>query len=154
MAKSSASSLSKSVQDYLKVIFELEQAGEEASTMKVCASLNHIKPASVTGMFKHLAQLELVRYIPYSGVQLTNQGKHHACKVLRAHRLLELYLVHKIGFTPDQVHTEAEALEHVISDEFIACIDLLLGAPQVGVHGEPIPQLTSNIQPQRFEGAS
>ena len=140
MAKFQLYSQSPAVQDYLKAILILQEAGLEASTSKVCAYLNHV-PASATGMFKRLAELDLVTYTPYSGVHLTPAGDQLARKVLRAHRLLELYLVQRVGFEADQVHREAEAMEHAISDEFIDRIDTLLGAPRVGVHGESIPQL-------------
>ena len=143
MTKFKSTPPSTSVQDYLKAILILQEAGVEASTSKVCATIGHV-PASVTGMFKRLAELNLVTYTPYNGVRLTPTGEQLARKVLRAHRLLELYLVQQVGFEANQVHSEAEAMEHAISDEFIDRINVLLGAPRVGVHGESIPQ--PNIQ--------
>jgi len=127
----------------LKAILILHEAGVEASTSRVCAYLNHV-PASATKMFKRLAELGWVAYTPYSGVRLSPTGEQLARKMLRAHRLLELYLVQQMGFEADQVHREAEAMEHAISDEFIDRIDTLLGCPQIGLHGESIPQ--PNIQ--------
>ena len=141
MAKSHGFPVSRATQDYLKAIYTLQHERGSASTNDLCARLGHIKPASVTGMCKRLAELGLVDYTPYNGVRLTQQGELHARKVIRAHRLLELYLVQVIGFSADKVHPEAEAMEHAISDEFMTRIETILGNPNVGVHGEPIPQL-------------
>ena len=144
MTKNSDVPVSRAVQDYLKAIYALQNACGCANTNDLCARLRHIKPASVTGMCKRLAILGLVDYTPYNGVRLTQQGEWHACKVIRAHRLLELYLMHVMGFAANQVHPEAEAMEHAISDEFIERIAVILGEPDIGAHGEPIPQ-----QPQQ-----
>ncbi|NJM40008.1 MAG: metal-dependent transcriptional regulator [Anaerolineae bacterium] len=137
MTKFDRSPLSRATQDYLKAIFALQSSCGNACTNDLCARLGHLKPASVTEMCKRLAQLGLVDYTPYNGVHLTPQGEQQARKVIRAHRLLELYLVQVMGFTADRVHPEAEAMEHAISDEFLTRLETILGHPSVGVHGEP-----------------
>lgn len=143
MTKFKSCPISRATQDYLKAIFALQSHHGSASTNELCARLGCIKPASVTGMCKRLAELGLVDYTPYSGVRLTQQGERQARRVIRAHRLLELYLVQVLGFAVDRVHPEAEVLEHAISDEFLTRLETLLGYPSVGVHGEPIPQAAS-----------
>ena len=141
MTKSTAFPISRATQDYLKAIYALQQTHGDAGTNELCARLSDIKPASVTGMCKRLAELGLIEHKPYHGVRLTVQGEHLARKVIRAHRLIELYLVRVMGFEPDKVHREAEAMEHAISDEFIERIAAILDEPEIGTHGEPIPQL-------------
>ncbi len=146
MTKNSDVRVSRAVQDYLKAIYALQTACGCANTNDLCARLRHIRPASVTGMCKRLAELGLVHYTPYNGVRLTQLGEWYARKVIRAHRLLELYLVQVMGFAPNQVHSEADAMEHAISDEFIERIAVILGEPEIGAHGEPIPQQPSQLQ--------
>lgn len=139
MTKNDLRPISRATQGYLKAIYTLQNACGSASTNNLCARLGHVKPASVTGMCQRLAKLGLVDYTPYNGVRLTPLGAFHALRVIRAHRLLELYLVQVIGFSAENVHPEAERMEHAISDEFLARIETILGNPPVGVHGEPIP---------------
>ena len=146
MTKSTAFPISRAIQDYLKAIYTLQQTRGDAGTNQLCARLSDIKPASVTGMCKRLAELGLIEHKPYHGVRLTAQGEHLARKVIRAHRLIELYLVQVMGFEPDKVHREAEAMEHAISDEFIERIADILGEPQIGAHGEPIPQIEELVK--------
>ena len=146
MTKSTAFPISRAIQDYLKAIYTLQQTRGDAGTNQLCARLSDIKPASVTGMCKRLAELGLIEHKPYHGVRLTAHGEHLARKVIRAHRLIELYLVQVMGFEPDKVHREAEAMEHAISDEFIERIAAILGEPQIGAHGEPIPQIEELVK--------
>ena len=137
--------LSPPTEDYLKTIYliqERESAG--ASTNAIAAALQ-VTPASVTGMIKKLAELKLVRHTPYQGVELTRSGEKIALEVVRHHRLLELYLFEALGYTWDEVHAEADALEHVISEEFEDRIAARLGNPVVDPHGDPIPAKDGTI---------
>jgi len=132
--------LTNSVQDYLKHIYELTEDGQSASTNALAAELR-IKPASVTGMVQKLAAAKpaLVEYQKHQGVTLTHEGKRAALEVIRHHRLLETWLVRTLGYTWDEVHDEAERLEHVISEDFEHRIAAALGHPSRDPHGEPIP---------------
>jgi DtxR family transcriptional regulator, Mn-dependent transcriptional regulator len=130
--------LSEAVQDYLKAIYKLQQAGGVVSTSALAEAMGVAAP-SATGMVKRLAGLKLVRHSPYRGVLLTKTGQKMALEVLRHHRLLELYLAEALGYSWDKVHEEAERLEHVISEEFEEKIFLALGRPTRDPHGEPIP---------------
>ncbi len=131
---------STSIQDYLKRIYELTECGEAASTNDLARELN-IKPASVTGMIQKLAaeQPALVEYQKHQGVTLTPTGKKAALEVIRHHRLLETWLVQTLGYSWDEVHEEAERLEHVISEGFERRIAAALGNPTRDPHGELIP---------------
>jgi DtxR family Mn-dependent transcriptional regulator len=130
--------LSESQEDYLKQIFLLGGEGHRVSTQDLARRLR-VKPASVTEMVGRLAQLGLVEHAPYRGVQLSDAGRRVALEMLRHHRLLETYLVEALGYTWDQVHEEAERLEHVISERFEARIAEVMGHPTHDPHGDPIP---------------
>jgi DtxR family Mn-dependent transcriptional regulator len=132
--------LTTSTQDYLKHIYELTTSGESASTNDLSERLN-VKPASVTNMVQKLASAEpaLVEYQKHQGVMLTNEGKKAALKVIRHHRLLETWLVETLGYSWDEVHEEAERLEHVISEDFERRIAAAMGHPLRDPHGELIP---------------
>ncbi len=130
--------LTVAVQDYLKAIYALESAGERATTSALAARMRVSAP-SATAMTKRLAELELVERAPYRGVALTDEGRLRALEVLRHHRLLELYLVNRLGLSLDEVHAEAELLEHALSEELEAKIDAELGFPTHDPHGDPIP---------------
>jgi DtxR family transcriptional regulator, Mn-dependent transcriptional regulator len=130
--------LTVAVQDYLKAIYALESAGERATTSALAARMGVSAP-SATAMTKRLAELELVERAPYRGVALTDEGRLRALEVLRHHRLLELYLVNRLGLSLDEVHAEAELLEHALSEELEAKIDAELGFPTHDPHGDPIP---------------
>jgi DtxR family transcriptional regulator, Mn-dependent transcriptional regulator len=136
--KKSAST--QSVQDYLKRIYELTEGGSPASTNDLARELK-IKPASVTGMIQKLAAEKpaLVEYQKHQGVTLTSVGKRAALEVIRHHRLLETWLVQTLGYSWDEVHEEAERLEHVISEDFERRIAAALGNPTRDPHGELIP---------------
>lgn len=137
--------LSEAVEDYLKTIYSLRAelppaAGEPARvTTTALASRLGVAPGSVTGMMKKLAEHGLVTHTPYHGVELTATGEHIALELVRHHRLIELYLTHIVGFTWDEVHEQADALEHAISEEFEDRIAAALGDPTVDPHGDPIP---------------
>jgi len=136
--------LSESVQDYLKAIYSLRHENERATTNALAARLN-VTAASVTGMLKKLAELKLVLYEPYQGATLTPAGEKIALEVIRHHRLIELYLTEAMGYSWDQVHAEADRLEHAISEEFEDRLSILLGHPTVDPHGDPIPTKSGEI---------
>jgi len=131
---------STSTQDYLKRIYELTECGLPATTNDLARELN-IKPASVTGMVQKLAaeRPALVEYQKHQGVTLTLAGKKAALEVIRHHRLLETWLVQTLGYSWDEVHEEAERLEHVISEDFERRIAAALGNPTRDPHGDLIP---------------
>jgi len=130
--------LTVAVQDYLKGIYALESAGERVTTSALAGRMGVSAP-SATAMTKRLAELGLVERSPYRGVALTEDGRRGALEVLRHHRLLERYLVDRLGLSLDQVHAEAELLEHALSEELEAKIDAELGFPTQDPPGDPIP---------------
>jgi DtxR family transcriptional regulator, Mn-dependent transcriptional regulator len=129
-----------STQDYLKHIYELTEKGESASTNAIAQKLN-ISAPSVTGMIQKLAAEKpaLVEYQKHQGVTLTREGRKAALEVIRHHRLLEAWLVQTLGYSWDEVHEEAERLEHVISEDFERRIAAAMGNPTRDPHGELIP---------------
>ena len=131
---------SDTVEDYLKVIYKLSVENERVGTGQIADALA-VSPASVTDMFQRLANEEppMLDYIKHQGVALTDEGQKVALEILRHHRLLELFLHEILGYSWDQVHTEADRLEHVISEYFEERVAAVLGDPQRGLHGEPIP---------------
>ncbi len=130
--------LSASIQDYLKEIYKLGSAGDRVST-NALAERQRVSPASASGMVKKLAALGLAEHTPYRGVALTEAGELVALEVIRHHRLLELYLAETLGIGVDDVHAEADRLEHVLSEELESRIDKALGFPTHDPHGDPIP---------------
>ena len=130
--------LTVAVQDYLKAIYALESVGERVTTSALAARMGVSAP-SATAMTKRLAELGLVERAPYRGVSLTAEGRLGALEVLRHHRLLERYLVDRLGLSLDEVHVEADRLEHALSEELEAKIDAELGYPTHDPHGDPIP---------------
>ncbi len=131
-------SLSQSVEDYLKVIYVLETEGQGATTNNIAEMLN-VSSASVTNMLKRLAGLNFIDHQSYKGATLTDAGRKIALEILRHHRLLELYLKEVMGYSWDEVHDEAEKLEHHISEQFEDKIAELLNHPTHDPHGDPIP---------------
>jgi DtxR family Mn-dependent transcriptional regulator len=140
--------LTISIQDYLKNIYELTENGETASTNALAKKLD-VKPASVTGMVQKLASSKpaLVEYQKHQGVTLTKDGKRAALEVIRHHRLLEAWLVQTLGYSWDEVHEEAERLEHVISEDFERRIAAAMGDPVRDPHGELIPTADLKMPP-------
>jgi len=132
------------IEDYLKTVYLLREREGAATTTAIAAALG-VTPASVTGMIKKLAELKLVRHMPYQGVELTKSGEKIALEMVRHHRLLELFLFEALGYAWDEVHAEADALEHVISEEFEERIAARLGNPTVDPHGDPIPTKDGTI---------
>ena len=128
------------MENYLKAILQLAGTSnsEWVSTGQLAASLG-VSPGTVTSMLKTLSEGGLASYKPYEGVCLTKAGRTIALRVLRRHRLLELFLVKTLSLTWDQVHAEAENMEHSVSDMLIERIDEFLGRPETDPHGDPIP---------------
>ena len=126
------------VEDYLKVIFELEAAGGVAGTNEIAAALN-IAPASVSGMIRRLAEHGLIAHERYRGARLTRSGRRAALRTIRRHRVIESYLTVALGYQWNHVHDEAERLEHAASDELIDRMAAAIGEPSIDPHGAPIP---------------
>jgi DtxR family Mn-dependent transcriptional regulator len=135
-----SASLTFSEQDYLKTIYELTADGDPATTNAIAARLG-ISAASVTGMLQKMATVNpaLVTYKKHQGVHLTASGRRAALEIIRHHRLLETWLVQTLGYSWDEVHREAEQLEHVMSEDMEKRIASALGNPERDPHGEPIP---------------
>src|SRR5438552_5173690 len=130
--------LTEAIQDYLRAVYLLGEQGERVAVTALAKRL-HVSPASASAMVKKLAALELAEHAPYRGVTLTPAGERVALEVIRHHRLLELYLAETLGLHVDDVHDEADKLEHVLSDELEEQIDRALGFPTHDPHGAPIP---------------
>ncbi len=138
------SPLSQAIEDYIKAIYMLDQSEHPVTTTGLAERLD-VAPASVTNMIKRLSRLRLVRYTPYHGVELTEAGQRVALEVIRHHRLLELYLSKHLGVSLDQVHSEADRLEHVISEDLEEKIAGALGQPDLDPHGDPIPTREGSV---------
>ena len=132
------------VEDYLKVIYELERSGGSAATNEIAQRLA-IAPASVSGMIRRLADQGLLEHERYRGVRLTDDGRRVALRMIRRHRVIEAYLTQSLGYEWDRVHDEAERLEHAASDELVDRMAAALGEPQVDPHGDPIPTREGTI---------
>lgn len=130
--------LTGSVEDYLKVIYELEAITGTAPTSEIAHRLS-VAPASVSGMVRRLADQGWLEYQRYRGVRLTLQGRRAALRTLRRHRIIEAYLVHALGYTWNTVHQEAERLEHAASEDLVDRMAAALGDPLHDPHGAPIP---------------
>lgn len=144
--------ITAAMEDYLKIIYRLSENGQRATTQAIAERLGVAAP-SVTGMLKRLADLKLVEHEPYRAAQLTAAGRKVALEIVRHHRLLELYLAEALDYSWDEVHAEAERLEHTISEEFEARIDKALGFPTTDPHGDPIPSaagLVSDVPNDRL----
>ena len=133
---------SSTVENYLKAIYMAQSAESDGNELVPMGQLAHglgVVPGTATTMVKALAESGLVTYEPYAGVRLTASGLKLAALVLRRHRLMELFLVQVLGMSWDEVHEEAERLEHAASDRVIDRIDAMLGQPSTDPHGDPIP---------------
>ncbi len=137
--------LTRSVEDYLKTIYHFAEAGQVATTTGIAEQLGLAAP-SVSGMVKRLAEHGLVLHEPYKGVTLTRTGKREALRMLRRHRLIEAYLVERLGYTWDTVHDEAERLEHAVSDDLVTRMAEALGDPRFDPHGDPIPGVDGAVE--------
>ena len=139
------------VEDYLKCILLEQQRDPEALvSMRQVSSALGVAPGTVTAMVKTLADSGLVSYEPYSGVRLTDSGRQLALHVLRRHRLIERFLVDVMGMDWSEVHSEAEELEHAVSDRLIERMDEMLGYPSVDPHGDPIPDVHGVVEEARL----
>ncbi len=136
---------SVTVENYLKAIYHLSDASAGVPTGELARRLK-ITASSVTLMLQRLAEAGLVHYAAHQGVRLTKKGEKVAIRVVRNHRLLELYLAHALGIPWDEVHEEAENLEHAVSDRLVARIDEYLGHPDRDPHGDPIPDADGKMR--------
>lgn len=135
---------SESVENFIKAVYSLQQQEERVSTNTLSDALN-ISAPSVTDMAQRLVAAGLVDYQRYKGVVLTPSGRDMALRVLRRHRLIELYLVRELGYELREVHEEAEKLEHAVSERFIEAIAHKLGDPNFDPHGDPIPSADGTL---------
>ncbi len=137
--------LSRSHEDYLKAIYNLEARFGVAQTTAIAEVLD-IAPASVSGMAKRLAELGLVEPALHRGVRLTDSGRQAALQVLRRHRIIEAYLFEKLGYEWDSVDAEAERLEHAASDDLVEVMARAMGNPRYDPHGAPIPTSSGDLE--------
>ncbi len=138
------STISEAVENFIKSVYVLQQKNERVSTNALKDALG-ISAPSVTDMAQRLMESGYVDYVKYRGVRLTDAGEASALQVIRRHRLIELYLVSELGYALHEVHDEAEALEHAVSDRFIQAIASKLGNPEFDPHGDPIPTADGTI---------
>ncbi len=141
----SLNNMTLSEENYLKAIYSLQKEYPSGVSTNAIAEHLETKPASATDMIKKLNDKKLVHYKPYQGVLLNEQGKGHALKIIRKHRLWETFLVEKLNFGWDEVHEVAEELEHIKSEKLIQEIDKFLGFPKTDPHGDPIPDKDGEI---------
>lgn len=139
--------ISFSEQDYIKAVYRLEQLHGNVNTTALAEELR-VTAASASGMLKKLSRATLVSHHHYRGARLTARGRDVALSVIRRHRIIELFLVEVLGMGWDEVHKEAEILEHAVSDDVLACMDRLLGHPRRDPHGSPIPSSDGYLAPQ------
>jgi DtxR family Mn-dependent transcriptional regulator len=138
------------VDDYIKAIYSLGERGEGPASTTALAKRLGVGASSVSGMLRKLADQGLVEHRPYGGVRLTDAGTRAALDVVRRHRLLETYLVRELGYGWDEVHVEAEVLEHAVSPTLLDRMDARLGHPRFDPHGDPIPAADGTVA--TFEG--
>lgn len=146
--RSPAPALTAPVEDYLKAIYDIQQGGGAATTNALAERLD-LAPASVSGMIRRLAVQGLIDHEPYRGARLTVAGRTAALRTLRRHRVLESYLATILGVPWDDVHAEAEQLEHAASDKLIDRMAQALGDPLFDPHGAPIPTRDGNVDETR-----
>lgn len=137
---------SLTIENYVKAIYQVMARHDDkaASTGEIAEALQ-VSPGTVTSMLKTLSEGGLARYVPYEGARLTDAGRSLALRVLRRHRLIELFLVRTLNLTWDEVHEEAENMEHAVSDLLVDRIDAFLGYPAADPHGDPIPKADGTI---------
>lgn len=141
--------ISQAIEDYVKTIYHLQQGGERVTTKAISQEMG-FSSASVTGMVKKLADMDILHHTPYRETTLTSQGEKIALQMIRRHRLLESFLKNILGYPLDRVHDEAEKLEHVISEEFVERMDDVLGKPPTDPHGSPIPNADGKMVEQQL----
>jgi len=136
--------MSTHVEDYIKNIYKLQGERAKVTTSSIADALS-VSAASVTDMIKKLSDRSLIKYMPYQGVELTRSGRKMALRTLRRHRLWEMFLVEFLSYTWDEVHDEAEKLEHIMSEDLEMRIEKALGYPKHDPHGHPIPSRDGEI---------
>lgn len=141
---------SRAAEDYLKAVYKLQRSESPVSTTALAGKL-HRSAASVTNMVKSLADQGLLEHVPYHGVSLTEAGELSALLIIRRHRVIELYLIEKLGYSWDTVHAEAERLEHAVSDELVDRMAAALGDPDFDPHGAPIPTSEGTISERALQ---
>jgi DtxR family Mn-dependent transcriptional regulator len=139
---------STSVEDYIKHIYELQSEGSKVNTSSLALKLN-VSPSSVSEMISKLTKPGWIKNTPYRGFSLTDKGEKIAVNLIRKHRLIEVFLHLHLGYSWDEVHSEAEKFEHVCSDKFINKLDEYLGYPKFDPHGDPIPDINGNISDKK-----
>ncbi len=137
---------SLTVENYIKAIYQISLDHDGSAATGQIAQTLEVSPGTVTSMLKTLQASQLVTYAPYEGVSLTPSGTALALRVVRRHRLIELFLVRTLDLTWDEVHEEAEHMEHAVSDLLVDRIDAYLGSPEFDPHGDPIPRADGSIQ--------
>jgi len=141
---------SPAVDDYLKTVYAHTEWQDAPITPSVLAAKLGVAPSSVTEMVKKLAAQGLVAHEPYRAVRLTPEGERRALEMTRRHRLIETWLVREFGYSWDEVHDEAEVLEHTISDRLLTAIDERLGHPRYDPHGDAIPDAGGHVEREPF----
>lgn len=141
---------SPAADDYLKTVYAHTEWQDAPITPSVLAAKLGIAPSSVTEMVKKLAKSGLVSHVPYGAVRLTDAGRQRALAMVRRHRLIETWLVQEFDYTWDEVHDEAEVLEHTISDRLLEGINARLGSPRFDPHGDAIPDADGNVDREPF----
>lgn len=138
---------SLTIENYVKTIYQIgaRAGGESAATGEIASGLQ-VSPGTVTSMLKTLSESGLATYTPYEGVSLTDAGRALALRIIRRHRLIEVFLAQTLGLNWDEVHEEAEHMEHAVSDRLIDRIDAYLGHPKTDPHGDPIPTADGDIE--------
>ncbi|HEX6641121.1 MAG TPA: metal-dependent transcriptional regulator [Thermoanaerobaculia bacterium] len=144
---------SPAVEDYLKAIYHLSREGGAAGTTALAERLG-VAAGSVTGMLKRLSDQGFVEHVPYYGARLTAAGETRALATIRRHRILELFLVEVLGYSWDEVHEEAERLEHTASTRLVDRMSEVLGGPEADPHGAPIPSAEGTLQEHRYPSLS
>ena len=141
---------SPAVEDYLKAIFHLSGGERGTAGTSAVAERLGVTAGSVTGMLKRLAEQGFVEHVPYYGAKLTDSGMERAVATIRRHRIIELFLVEVLGYAWDEVHEEAEALEHTASARLVDRMSEVLGAPESDPHGAPIPSADGSFHEERY----
>lgn len=150
---SAESKASQSIEDYIKAVFELGSDTAPVQTSALAERLE-VRPASVSNMMRRLAQLGLVEHEPYRGVVLTADGERLARRMIRRHRLIERFLSEYLEYPWDEVHAEAERLEHAVSQRFVTALDRLLQNPGTDPHGAPIPASDGSMHEPQYSPLS
>lgn len=137
---------SLTIENYLKTIYQISGAADAPALTGQLAAALEVAPGTVTSMLRTLSESGLAQYTPYEGVRLTKAGKALALRVVRRHRLIELFLVQTLQLSWDEVHAEAENMEHAVSDRLVDRIDQALGFPSTDPHGDPIPRADGTMK--------